>query len=187
MQSSVRMKTHTLSVLDAWPYAVWAAAIAIALSGCHPACDATDFDEADFTGRILFTERVTPHPGAFIRIEWSEDQFATPLTRWQQGFANEAGLLTFGYALCPSLGKPISVRAYEDLNGNQKLDLGEPNGRYDGTSDGNRGFIERTLPLRPQDEDDCVFFCQNQSRNDDSGNPPVRFGNLDIAIDSLEP
>ncbi len=95
-------------------------------------------------GRINFAPSVPIESRAPLVVEWSTDSFATAGISSSKN--NEHDLLTVPYTLCVDNNKNIQFRAYQDRNGNRQPDAGETAGRYDGTPDGNAGFITKNVP-----------------------------------------
>lgn len=96
-----------------------------------------------FKGRINFTSQVQAQPGNTVIVQLSNDKFVTVYSSIR--IRNEAGLLTlpfeFPFPGAVSAWIGLSVRAFQDSNGNGQWDNGEGSGRFDQSDTGNSDFF----------------------------------------------
>ena len=103
-------------------------------------------------GRIHFANGVPLESRTTILVQTSTDGFATA-PEYTEHVDNLQGLISLPYDICADPGS-VSVRAFQDTNGNGAYDAGEPAGRRDGTSSGHAAYSTFTIdPFDDQSED----------------------------------
>lgn len=126
-------------------------------------------ETASIKGRVVFGDRVSLTPNTPIVVQCSSDSFSTITARTT--FRDPYGLITNQYEI-PNVPKntDVTVRAFQDLNGNGTWDSGEPSGRYDGTTNGNathttvriNGCASCTID-NPDDVSEIDFFLDSMT------------------------
>lgn len=113
----------------------------LALTGCGNAIDCA-VNGDNLRGRVTYGQNVAIHGEANVVVQYSTSSFATDTVSDPQ--SNLQGLLTVPYGFCVPSGT-YQLRAFQDLNKNGELDVGEPWGRLDGTDSGDAAYLGRTV------------------------------------------
>jgi hypothetical protein len=116
--------------------------LAMGASGCGNALNCA-INGDNVRGHVLFGQAAQVDAGARVVVEWSKDGFGA--VDGLDTIDNAQGLVSVPYSLCVDNNIEVSIRAYQDENGNGAWESGEAAGRDDGTSDGNATYTTHNL------------------------------------------
>lgn len=101
--------------------------LALGVSGCGKELQCAISGD-NVSGHVVFGDYMPIQKGSRIHIEASTDDFAT--IDGSNTVTNVHGLITVSYSLCASSDKNLTFRAFQDMNGNDLLELGELSGDH---------------------------------------------------------